>query len=386
MSRIELTSILSFTFQFFRKLSITNTTKASTSSECNAKYKPQKNHASALSPMNTKTQVRSIRKKAPREEEEEDIDMSIHPTTKHRKSYLKNCIKNKLNKNYDRQVNHNEDSVVFTDNKIYISLNGPRSSLPGSLNNSYKMKDRRVIYPTTSGFMLSGFLRDYDFNYDYKAEEEAAQKKAQESQVEEKLKFNMMEAPSPAPSKRNQEIVFEKVKFDSTKKYLSYDMDHQLSGSSHSSLMHVNHLEDDYNSEANHDSILTNTTFIPEWGSFNEDPEEDADWDQFVTIRKHRNNPFAAELARSNNKRDSNNNDYGHFFRTNDSGFGEQTSISDNLRTLEDKWLDDEDFDNSFNEELERRVETNTPSFRESKRNYNNNYYEEESSRKSRFK
>lgn len=262
---------------------------------------------------------------------------------KHRRSYLKNCIKKRLNNNYEKQINClQEENVVFTDNKIYISLAARNSSLTSSLGGSSSLKkNRRIIYPTSTGYKLSGFLRDYDFNY------ESPTRKAVESTAEdeEKLKFNMMKDSAISATSPLNNVVFEKVKLPPSK---TSSPSLENVNEARSLYVHVTNSDDDLNE----DSILTSSTFVAEWNhcdvnSYEGDDEDDVQWKNFLKLRKQ---------GKSMNDEHSHN----QTMTLSDSGFGSQllsssSTVDKNLKTLE-TWLDDETYDNSFNEELEQRV------------------------------
>lgn len=245
-----------------------------------------------------------------------------------RKSYIKTCIKKRLNNNYEKQINCIQDeNVVFTDNKIYISLSARSTSMHGS-NNSLK-KNRRIIYPTSGPCKLSGFLRHYDFSYDDEIESSSSPAKSATLPNDEKLKFNMMKEQNSNSTDNN--IVFEKVKVKPSSSSAS-------SSGNYNDVMSYIHVTND--DDRNDDSILTNSTFIAT--SYEADDEDDVQWRNFLELRKH-GKPInnASQL--------------------NDSGFGSQLLFStnsnsgNNVKAL-DTWQDDETYDNSFNEELEQRV------------------------------
>jgi hypothetical protein len=352
--------------QLFRKLSLSNlkSQPGESVSECKAKYKPQKNHSNSitLSPLNGPIQQQpsiqrkrtSSRKKDHRKHKTKSVDDELEddftvPSTsgKHRRSYIKNCIKKRLNNNYEKQVNCNQDeNVVFTDNKIYISLAARNPSLTSSTGGTSSLKkNRRIIYPTSGGYKLSGFLRDYDFNY------ESPTKKAAEDNsagCDEKLKFNVMNEGAAAATSA-AEVVFEKVKVKKSP-----------GNEARRPSMFVNVTNHD--EERNDDSILTSTTFVADMNSYEADDEDDVQWRNFLELRKHgksiSENPPKMTLS--------------------DSGFGSQllsssSTFDRNLKCL-DAWLDDETYDNSFNEELEQRVSKMFPDLHKSSNTayYNN--------------
>lgn len=303
--------------QLFRKLSLKSSSESS--NEYKAKYQPQKNHSITISPSSnglgrkkrSSHKRDSLKHKKSTISDDED-DFTV-PDRK-RQSYIKSCIKKRLNNNYEKQINCIQDeNVVFTDNKIYISLSARNSSL-GS-NNSLK-KNRRIIYPTSGPCKLNGFLRHYDFSYD---DESPARSSTED--IDEKLKFNMMKEQA---SNSIDNVVFEKVRMMKTSSRLNYD-----------SQIHITNNDDDRND----DSIMTSSTFIT---SYEADDEDDIQWKNFLEYRKH---------APINNNNVS---------QLNDSGFGSQlfittTTSNNNVRAL-DTWQDEETYDNSFNEELEQRV------------------------------
>lgn len=271
-------------------------------------------------------------------------DFTVPTNGKHKRSYIKNCIKKRLNNNYEKQINCLQDeNVVFTDNKIYISLAARNSSLTSSLGGSNSLKkNRRVIYPTSGAIKLTGFLRDYDFNY------ESPTKKPEETvdDSDEKLKFNMMQEGGGASSLATalNNVVFEKVKIPPNKKSPSSEDGNEA----RSSYVHVTNVDD-----KNDDSILTSSTFVAEWNhcdvnSYEADDEDDVQWKNFLELRKQ---------GKSISNESGN---YQTKLTLSDSGFGSQLfsnscTVDRNLKSLE-TWLDDETYDNSFNEELEQKV------------------------------
>jgi hypothetical protein len=270
---------------------------------------------------------RDSRKHKSRAEDEDEDDFTVTTGGRHRRSYLKNCIKKRLNNNYEKQINcHQDENVVFTDNKIYISLAARNSSL-SSGSNSLK-KNRRVIYPTSGGYKISGFLRDYDFNY-----ESPSKKVESVTGSEENLRFSVMKEAT-AGSLNN--VVFEKVKIPPSKK--------SSPSSADSSEARQSHVHED----THDDLVLTSATFVAEWNhnnSYEADDEDDVQWKNFLELRKHGKSIEPANCPK---------------MTLSDSGFGSQllsnsSTVDKNLKSLE-VWCDDETFDNSFNEELEQRV------------------------------
>lgn len=276
-------------------------------------------------------------------------DFTVPTGGKHRRNYIRNCIKKRLNNNYEKQINCLQDeNVVFTDNKIYISLGARNPSLTSSLGGSNSLKkNRRIIYPTSGAIKLTGFLRDYDFNYESptKKPEETSSSSAES---EEKLKFNMMQegccgGSSSLPT-AVKNVVFEKVKIPPGKGSPSSDDGNEA----RSSYIHVTNEDDERN-----DSILTSSTFVAEWNhcdvnSYEADDEDDVQWRNFLELRKH-GKSISTENGNCQTK-----------LTLSDSGFGSQLfshscTVDRNLKSLE-TWLDDETYDNSFNEELEQKV------------------------------
>lgn len=279
-------------------------------------------------------------------------DFTVPTNGKHRRSYIKNCIKKRLNNNYEKQINCLQDeNVVFTDNKIYISLAARNSSLTSSIGGSNSLKkNRRIIYPTSGAIKLTGFLRDYDFNY------ESPTKKSEGTSTadgEEKLKFDMMQEgvvgggsslSSLATATALKNVVFEKVKIPPNKQSPSFNDGNEA----RSSYVHVTNVDD-----RNDDSILTSSTFVAEWNncdvnSYEADDEDDVQWRNFLELRKH-GKSISNEHGNCSTK-----------LTLSDSGFGSQLfsnscTVDRNLKSLE-TWLDDETYDNSFNEELEQKV------------------------------
>lgn len=258
-----------------------------------------------------KNRMREHRKqnKKSRMHDDNDDDFTV-TTADNKKDYLKNCIKKRLNNNYVKQINCVQDeNVIFTDNKIYVSL-AARNSLTSSDNNSLK-KNRRVIYPSSVGYKIKGFLRDYDFNY-----ESPTKTSGSTSPVnEEKLKFTVMN-----PSSSLNSVVFEKVKVPLSKKATN-----------------------DYTKS----TLINSSGYSVDISSYEADDEDDVQWNNFLEFRKHGKTEDQAchkKMALS------------------DSGFGSQLlsnsfSVDKNIKTADQSsTVDDEIYDNSFNEELERRV------------------------------
>ncbi|KAG5681771.1 hypothetical protein PVAND_011179 [Polypedilum vanderplanki] len=373
--------------KLFRKLSLSNLKSTESGGggssninggEYKAKYQPQKNHSITISPsssneINRKRLNHNKKRDSSRHKSNSSIhdiddedDFTVHKSNssihdiddeddftvpdRRRRSYLKSCIKKRLNNNYEKQINCIQDeNVVFTDNKIYISLSARNSSLEA--NNSLK-KNRRVIYPSMSGpCKITGFLRHYDFSYDDENESPARSAKAVATATrnDEKLKFNMMrEQSSPAFL---ESVVFEKVKkikTTSSSSSSSCNFNELIS----SSYVHVSNNDDERNEG---DSILTSSTFIT---SYEADDEDDVQWRNFLELRKQHGKVI------NNNASQLNDSGFGSqlFFSTSSSHQQQQQYQNNNSKTL-DIWQDDETFDNSFNEELEQRVSVMFPEF-----------------------
>lgn len=249
------------------------------------------------------------------------------PTARGKRSYLKNCIKKRLNNNYEKQINCLQDeNVVYTDNKIYVSLAARNSSQAAALSgNSFLKKNRRIIYPTSCSHNLNGFLRDYDFNYE-------SPTKSTIGIEEEQLKFNMMRRESSLLNN----VVFEKVKLPSrSEKSPAYN---------ESLFIHVTNNEED----RNEDSILTNSTFLAECNncdlnSFESGFEDDALWKKFFEVRKQVNSSS------------SEHEKYPSESVFDPEMFSSSNTVDKELRSF-DAWRDNETYDNFFNEELEQRV------------------------------
>lgn len=355
--------------QLFRKLSISKFQPAENEiNKCDTKYEPQKNQTITISPIYGKKTVQiisTINQKEQRKsrnnfsDDEQEDDLSNNSTTKRQKRHFKNCIKKRLNNNYEKQINSaNDENILFTDNKVYISLNGCNSSISSSLVNDTNLlkKNRRVIYPTSGTYKVSGFLRDCDFNYDYKNEAIA------NDLVEEKLKFNLIKKCSEAVCDKN--VVFEKVKYVSSKERQAAEETHN---SNSFILLHLksSFMYDDTNNS--YSTFIDGCNFNQEEPCCGTDEEDDLQWNTFMEHRKHCNN------IKSKGTIEINNNLIHTIKLNNDSGFGSQlflpssNTIEKNLRNLE-TFLDDEVYDNSFNEELERRVQVEFP---ELYRNFN---------------
>lgn len=311
-------------------------TSIESTSECKAKYVPQKNHPVPV-PANIealpkrKTSSRSKRKSRKHKSKsvDDDDDDFTSAGGKHKRSYLKNCIKKRLNNNYEKQINcHQDENMTFTDNKIYISL-AARNSISSTSGgyNSLKKK-RRVIYPTRSGYKLSGFLRDYDFNY------ESPKKAAISwSKNDEHLEFNLAPADCVLPATSLLEnVVFEKVKVSNKK---GSDDCHHLS---------VNNVDEG-------SAALPSSMRMSDWENRDTnlcetDDDEDAQWMNFLALRKIEKTDSEVQ-------------------KFDDSGFGSQ--LFSNLNAVEKNidssrtYEDDESFDNCFNEELEHRVAVELP-------------------------
>lgn len=309
---------------------------------------PQRNHPITVSPINeekpkkkVKSRKKDHRKRNNKSYVDEDDDFTVTTGETHKRGYIKNCIKKRLNNNYVKQINCVQDeNVIFTDNKIYVSLAARRNSLTSSNNNSLK-KNRRVIYPTSDEYKTKGFLRDYDFNYESPIK--TSGKSSPEN--EDTLKFNMMTATCSLNS-----VVFEKVKVPSSKKSPNDDK----------RTLQVN-------------TTNFNNEISSEINSYEADDEDDVQWKSFLELRKH-------------GKSIDNEHVCSQKMALSDSGFGSQLlsgsySVDKNLKSSE-VYLDDETYDNSFNEELEKRVSIIFPDL--CKRNsqatfysiHNNTYHE----------
>lgn len=283
----------------------------------------------------------STRHKKSKNDDVDDDDDDFTVPDRKRQSYIKSCIKKRLNNNYEKQINCIQDeNVVFTDNKIYISLSARNHSSLGS-NNSLK-KNRRIIYPTSGPCKLNGFLRHYDFSYDDDNNESELPTKSAIENSEEKLKFNMMnEQQSCLSTNSLDNVVFEKVKVKQSSPCSSNSNNNYESPSSY---IHVTNNNDD---ERNDDSILTSSTFIT---SYEADDEDDIQWKNFLELRKH-GKPI------NNNVSQLNDSGFGSqlFFSSNYNNNNNNNNSYNNIKAL-DTWQDDETYDNSFNEELEQRV------------------------------
>lgn len=301
--------------------------------ECEAKYKPQKNSSITISPSHLKNiqasnQIRCVARKRERRKHknsfsDDDMDDDFTVTTggkKRKRNYIRTCIKKRLHNNYEKQINCLQDeTVMFTDNKIYVSL-AARSSLTSV---ETLKKNRRVIYPTSfSTSKSSGFLRDYDFNY----ESPTKQKPGETFEdVGDGLKFNIINENSM--SSPLDKVVFEKVKIQTSKTSLSLnDKD------ARSFMQAVN--EDEVGLQKR---VGWNHSFNIK--SYEADPDEDDQWKQFLEIRKH-------EKLRKNNTMKCSKS-----FPLSDSGFGSQFLSNSSFETS--KITSIENDDNSFNEELE---------------------------------
>ena len=251
-----------------------------------------------------------------------------------------------MNNNYEKQINlTNDENIVFTDNKVYISLNGCNSSISSSLgtDTSSLKKNRRIIYPTST-HKLSGFLRDCDFNYDYKNEA-----MADSLEGEEKLKFNMMKNGSEADCDKN--VVFEKVKYVPSKKCQTSD---ETQTNNSFIVMHVKSKNSYMYDSSNHTKIIDGWNFNQEEPCCGTDEEDDLQWNTFMEHRKHCNN------IQNNDTIEINNSLIQTIKLNQGSGFGSSNIVEKNLKKF-DSFLDDEIYDNSFNEELERRVQVEFP-------------------------
>lgn len=290
----------------------------------NAKYKPHKNNSlTSQSPMHVakpyekRHKRRKARCKAAVDEEEDDFTISS-TSEKHSRTHLKNYIKKRLNNNYEKQINCLPDeNVVFTDNKIYISLAARNSSLTSSIGgHSSLKKNRRIIYPTSDGFKLNGFWRDFDFNYESPTKTVSF---TPTTDNDDKLQFDLLkENISPSPNAFNS-VVFEKVKVKQS----------PIFGES----------------KRNDKNTLSSSRLDIHQGPETDD-DDDLQWKSFVEIRKH-----GKKVNCDHDKCQ---------ISIDDSGFGSQIfsntcSFDKNLKKP-DAWLSEENFDNSFNEELEQRV------------------------------
>lgn len=333
-------SILFPILQLFRRLSLSNVRPNESSGDCKTKYKLQKNNSITVSPLKGSIPIRtraSVRKKDHRKHRiklnDDDIEDDFTVSTgRGKRNYLKNCIKKRLNNNYEKQINCLQDeNVVYTDNKIYVSLAARGSSQASSLSgNSFLKKNRRIIYPTSCSHNLNGFLRDYDFNYE-------SPTKSMMGMEEEQLQFNMMRMETSLLNN----VVFEKVKLPSKS---------ECRNDASSLFIHVTNSEED----RNEDSILTNSTFLAECNncdlnSFESGFEDDTLWKKFFEVREHMNSTSGEQAKYPNES-------------VLDSEMFLSSSMADkDLRSF-DTWRDNETYDNMFNEELEQRVSIMFPS------------------------
>jgi hypothetical protein len=334
--------------KLFRKLSLSNLKSSEASCSANTKYQPQKNHSISISPTSISSSGRKrVNHKSKRgkhknnSNKSDDTEDDFTVPDRKRQSYIKSCIKKRFTNNYEKQINCIQDeNVVFTDNKIYISLS-TRNSAFGS--NSSLKKNRRVIYPTSVPAKLSGFLRHYDFSYEDECENDDLKgAHYTKRHIDEKLKFSMMKEKPLFTTGSLDNVVFEKVRVKTN--------------CNEASACVVNISNDDFG--RNDDSVLTNSTFMT--ASYEAD-DEDEQWKNFLELRKR--------VKPINNSSTIN--------QLNDSGFGSQlfSNANNNVKTL-DAWQDDEIYDNSFNEELEQRVsmmETYESNFRTTHFNNVNN-------------
>lgn len=288
---------------------------------------PQKNHPTTVSPIKEAKPKRKIknRKKEHRKRNsksygDEDEDFTVTTGETHKRGYIKYCIKKRLNNNYVKQINCIQDeNVIFTDNKIYVSL-AARNSVTSSNNNSLK-KNRRVIYPTSDGYKTKGFLRDYDFNYESPARTTSGMTTPDS---EDTLKFNMMTTTCSLNS-----VVFEKVKVASSKKSNKHE------------IRLLNVTATNFNEKRSFGSPIEKHQF--DINSYEGDDEDDVQWKNFLELRKHGKSMDSEHV-------------YSQKMPLSDSGFGSQLfPVDKNLKSSE-VYLDDETFDNIFNEELEKRV------------------------------
>lgn len=332
-------SIFFLNLQLFRRLTLSNVRPSESSGDCKTKYKLQKNNSITVSPLKSSIPSRtrvSARKKDHRKHRiklnDDDIDDDFTVSTaRGKRSYLKNCIKKRLNNNYEKQINCLQDeNVVYTDNKIYVSLAARNSSQAGSLSgNSFLKKNRRIIYPTSCSHNLNGFLRDYDFNYE-------SPTRSIIGIEEEQLQFNVMRRDTSLLNN----VVFEKVKLSTkNEKSPAYNRN-----DASSLFIHVTNTEED----RNEDSILTNSTFLAECNncdlnSFESGFEDDALWKKFFEVRKHVNSSSSEQA------------EYPSESVFDSEMLSSSNAVDKDLRSFE-TWRDNETYDNLFNEELEQRV------------------------------
>ena len=286
---------------------------------------PQRNHPNTISPINEakpkrkmKNRKKEHRKRSSKSYGDEDDDFTVTTGETYKHGYIKNCIQKRLNNNYVKQINCAQDeNVVFTDNKIYVSL-AARNSSTASGNNSLK-KNRRVIYPTSDGYKTKGFLRDYDFNYE--SPTKTSGKSSPDN--EDTLKFSMMTATGSLNS-----VVFEKVKVPLNKKSTYDNM---------RSLQHVT-------TTNNNEKRSVESTYDWHQSKNNSyEADDEVQWRNFLELRNKTKSIDSEHV-------------YSQKMALSDSGFGSQLfPVDKNLKSSE-MYLDDEAYDNSFNEELEKRV------------------------------
>ncbi|CAO1400256.1 unnamed protein product [Diamesa serratosioi] len=292
----------------------------------NTKYKPHTNQSITISPIHGKIRnpkripmyPKEVQSRNKLSDDDQGDDFRVNSTAKHHKSYFRNYVTKHLSNNYEKQINStNDENIVYTDNKIYISLNSNiDSSIKSSLRNTTKQlkKNRRIIYPSSGSY--KGFIQDYHFNYD----------------KDEKKNMNFSSEVDVENTFDN--VVFEKVKCISRKTNSACDETY-----SKSSIM-VLHLK----SKTSY--VHNKTSFIGD-----ADEEDDLQWVSFLEDRKNcSNNKNTVSLEMNSSHSIKQTND-GVIYPT------KSKYIGNNVRDLESV-LDEENYDNSFNEELERRVQT----------------------------
>ena len=202
-------------------MTLTTSTSATSTIECTSKYQTQTDHLQTIPAVkihNTRRKSdkqnhrkKKVNKKKRKYSTDDGEDDFMHMTKESNvRDYVKDCIKRRLYNNYEKQRNSAlDDNIVFTDNKIYVSLARRNSSLSSSFSGTNSLsKNRRIIYPTRNEHKRDGFLRNYDFNY------ESPKRRGENSGYGDKRAMHQ----GTEPVFNGKEVLFEKVKIQNDKK------------------------------------------------------------------------------------------------------------------------------------------------------------------------
>ncbi|CRL02514.1 CLUMA_CG015111, isoform A [Clunio marinus] len=241
----------------------------------------------------------------------DDIDNDFPSSQHRRRLILKNCIRKRLYNNYEKQVNcPHDDGMIFTDNKIYVSLAARKSSVTSSIvdRNFLENLSARIIYPSSQEHKMNGFLKNYDFNYE-------SPKRTIERFKHQTLEYKMMAESLSG--------IFEKVKIPSTR----------ISSNDHQHTSHRVEKFSSFGSKYHSPAIIDCTQ-----GDF-----DDEEWENFLKLRK-----FEKEGPSSKNNSIS-LSDIENLNRL-------KKLIQSDTKNEYESQFNEEKYDNSFNEQLEQNT------------------------------